>query len=53
VLVGRASMPRVEDLPQGLKELVYRQAAEVRSGKDFRNHVDRLIKQLKPLLGEK
>jgi hypothetical protein len=43
VLVGKATMPREEDLPDGLKPLVYRNAAEVRSGRDFHVYVDRLI----------
>jgi hypothetical protein len=43
VLVGKATMPREEDLPEGLRPLVYRNAAEVRPGLDFRVHVARLI----------
>ena len=35
LLVGRNSMPGEADLPDGLKELAYRNAAEVRSGPDF------------------
>jgi hypothetical protein len=44
VLVGRASMPGDQDLPEGLKGLAYRNAAEVRSGRDFHDHVGRLIR---------
>jgi LSD1 subclass zinc finger protein len=44
VLVGRARMPAQKDLPKGLKPLAFRNAAEVRSGRDFRDHVDRLIR---------
>ena len=36
-------MPGEAELPDGLKKLAYRHAAEVRSGRDFRHHVDRLI----------
>jgi hypothetical protein len=46
VLVGQATMPRAEDLPEGLKELAYRNAAEVRAGRDFRGQVERLIRSL-------
>jgi hypothetical protein len=46
VLVGRATMPRAEDLPDGLKELAFRNAAEVRPGRDFRAHVERLVRGL-------
>jgi Protein kinase domain/TIR domain len=35
VLVGEAQMPRATDLPARLAELSYRNAAEVRSGRDF------------------
>jgi formylglycine-generating enzyme required for sulfatase activity len=53
VLVGRADMPGEEELPQGLlRKLAYRQAAEVRSGRDFRDHVDRLIRGIELLLQE-
>jgi protein kinase-like protein/TIR domain-containing protein len=43
VLVGGARMPRGADLPAHLAELSYRNAAEVRSGKDFSFHMNRLI----------
>ncbi len=43
VLVGKATMPREEDLPDVLKPLAYRQAAAVRHGRDFHGDVDRLI----------
>ena len=51
VLVGKATMPREEDLPDALKALVYRNAAEVRGGRDFRVHVDRLIDGISRLQG--
>ena len=44
VLVGRATMPAEKDLPDALKELAFRHFAEVRPGKDFHDHVDRLIR---------
>lgn len=43
VLVGNAKVPLVEELPSTIKELVYRNAAEVRSGTAFKGHMDRLI----------
>ena len=52
VLVGRASMPSASDLPDELKALARRNAAEVRSGRDFRDHVNRLIRGLEKLSGE-
>jgi hypothetical protein len=44
VLVGRAEMPREAELPEPLKPLTYRNAAEVRSARDFSAHIDRLIR---------
>jgi hypothetical protein len=46
VLIGQASMPRADDLPDDLKQLAFRNAAEVRPGRDFRTHVDRLAHSL-------
>ena len=40
-------------MPEGLKGLAYRNAAEVRSGRDFRDHVDRLIRGIEHLLRPK
>jgi hypothetical protein len=42
VLVGDAQMPSVADLPARLVELSYRNAAEVRSGRDFSFQINRL-----------
>jgi formylglycine-generating enzyme required for sulfatase activity len=53
LLVGRSAMPREVDLPDGLKELAYRNAAVVRSGLDFHGQVDRLIRGLEQLLARK
>ena len=43
LLVDRATMPGQQELPEGLRQLVFRNAAEVRSGRDFHAHVERLI----------
>jgi eukaryotic-like serine/threonine-protein kinase len=53
VLVGRASMPSEADLPGGLKELAYKNAAEARSGPTFHDNVDRLIRGLIDLVTDK
>src|SRR5262249_15064475 len=50
VLVGQARMPGEQALPELLRALAYRNAAEVRSGRDFRDHVDRLIRGIEFLL---
>ncbi len=49
VLVGKATMPANARLPQSLKELAFRNAAEVRPGRDFRDHVDRLARGIEEL----
>lgn len=42
VLVGQASIPRQGDLPASLADLVAREAAEVRAGRDLDHQLDRL-----------
>jgi formylglycine-generating enzyme required for sulfatase activity len=49
VLVGRAAMPAEQELPESLKPLAFRNAAEVRSGRDFGDHVARLIRGIERL----
>jgi tetratricopeptide (TPR) repeat protein len=53
VLVGGASMPKAEDLPDSLKGLTYHNAAEVSSGRDFHAHMDRLIRFMDAALKSK
>jgi CheY-like chemotaxis protein len=50
VLVGGARMPVESDLPEGLRGLAYRNATEVRSGRDFRDHVDRLTRGIEEVV---
>jgi hypothetical protein len=50
ILVGGASMPSPDRLPPDLSDLAYRNAAEVRSGRDFHSHMSRLIEGLERLL---
>ena len=47
VLVGGASMPTSNELPNSLKELVYRHGTSVRSGPQFRPDMDVLIRALR------
>jgi hypothetical protein len=51
VLVDGASMPGVADLPDGLRDLAYLNAAPVDVGRDFRAHMDRLIRSIDEVLG--
>ena len=46
LLVGRAAMPKPEDLPDALRQFAYRNAAEARSGRDFASHMSRLIRAI-------
>jgi len=50
LLVGGAEMPAEHELPDGLGDFVYRNAAEVRSGRDFDHHMERLIRDIKRLV---
>lgn len=43
VVVGNASMPRVEDLPKSLHDLCFRHGVSVRDDPDFRTDIHRLI----------
>src|SRR4051794_7085971 len=46
VLVGKARMPTEAELPESLRPLAFRNAAEVRSGRDMNHHVEKLIADL-------
>jgi hypothetical protein len=52
VLVGGASMPKPSELPDGLKDLAFRNAAAVDGGRDFHQHMDRLIRSIEKLIAE-
>jgi hypothetical protein len=46
LLVDGATMPGEEELPESLKELAYRNATPIDSGRDFEAHVDRVIRSI-------
>jgi PQQ-dependent catabolism-associated CXXCW motif protein len=50
VLVGGATMPRPNQLPEKLKDFSYYNAAVIDAGIDFRQHVDRLIRSIDMIL---
>jgi hypothetical protein len=50
VLLGRVSMPTAEQLPAPLADLAYRNAAEVRPGRDFDTDLDRLVRGIERVL---
>jgi hypothetical protein len=49
VLVDKMEMPSKDDLPPSLQKLVYRNATEVRAGRDLRQHMEQLIHDLESL----
>jgi hypothetical protein len=50
VLVGRAVMPCERELPDSLAKLAYRNAAEVRTGKDYELHMAELLRGLDAIM---
>jgi hypothetical protein len=50
VLVEGAAMPHADDLPDSLKDLVYRNGQDVDPGRDFDRHFERLIGSMEPIL---
>ena len=50
VLVSGATMPKASDLPQSLQGLCYINAGEVDGGRDFRQHMSRLIYAIEQIL---
>jgi hypothetical protein len=53
VLVEGAAMPNIAQLPDSLKELVYRNGLGVDSGRDFDQHIERLIRNMEPILARR
>jgi hypothetical protein len=50
VLVGKATMPKSGDLPESLGNLPFLNAAEVSAGRDFNQHIDRLLRAIESFL---
>src|SRR5579863_7179084 len=50
VLVSGASMPTPDELPDSLKRLSFHNAAEIDAGRDFHQHMDRLIRSVDGIL---
>jgi TIR domain-containing protein len=46
VLIDRAPMPTVSDLPESLHAFAFRQAADLDTGRDFHVHMDRLARAI-------
>jgi hypothetical protein len=50
ILVEGGAMPTADQLPDSLKELVYHNGLDVDSGRDFDQHIERLIRNIGPIL---
>jgi TIR domain len=53
ILVNNATMPKSAELPDRLKELSYRNAATVDSGRDFHQHMDRLTRSMDQIMSSR
>lgn len=53
VLIRGAKMPTPSDLPETIREFAFRNAAEVEAGRDFHPHMERLIRALEHVLGDR
>ena len=53
VLVDEVKMPAAEDLPPSLQSIVYRNATELRAGRDLDQHLELLVRGLDSLLKPK
>jgi hypothetical protein len=53
VLVDGVKMPSVKDLPPSIEQLAYRNATELRAGRDLHQHIEGLIEGLASLFGPK
>jgi MFS transporter, AAHS family, 4-hydroxybenzoate transporter len=53
VLVGTARMPKPAQLPETLREFAFINAAPVDTGRDFHQHMERLIRSMDHLISEK
>ncbi len=50
VLIDGTRLPPASNLPDGLRDIVFRQAADVDAGRDFHPHMDRLLAVMDQLL---
>lgn len=50
ILVDGAPMPKESELPEDLRDLAYRNAAELRPGRDYAVHLERLVSDLDRLV---
>ena len=53
VLVGEAKVPGASELPESIRDMAYRNAAEIRATRDQKNQIERLVSGLAEHLREK
>ena len=53
VLVDGAAMPGAADLPEAIRDFAYLNAAPVDSGRDFRSHMERVIRTMDEILADR
>lgn len=53
VLVGEAKVPGASELPESIRDMVFRNAAEIRATRDQKNHIQRLVDGLEEHLQAK
>jgi TIR domain len=51
VLVDNATMPGAADLPESIRDFAYINAAPIDTGRDFRQHMDRLTRSIDGIIG--
>ena len=51
VLVDNATMPGAADLPESIRDFAYINAAPIDTGRDFRQHMERLIRSIDGIVG--
>lgn len=52
ILIDNATMPGPDSLPESMHPLAYRNAAELRAGRDMDHHMKRLVHALQRLVGQ-
>src|SRR4030095_14813090 len=50
LLVGGAEMPKPSELPESIRELAYRNAVTIDSGRDFDHHMNGLVRATDDIL---
>jgi len=52
IFVEGSGMPKADELPDSLRNLIYRNGLNVDSGRDFDQHIARLIRNIDPIIAE-